>query len=66
MIYRNFTKDIWIIGFTNVLVALSGLLLLPIVTKNLGIQDYGIWAQISVTIGFIAPPVLLGLPGALV
>src|SRR3989344_1012819 len=66
MIYRNFTKDIWIIGFTNVLVALSGLLLLPIVTKNLGIQDYGIWAQISVTIGLITPLILMGLPGAIV
>ena len=66
MMYANFTKDIWIIGFTNVLVALSGLLLLPTVTKNLGIQDYGIWAQISVTIGLIAPLVLMGLPGAIV
>ena len=60
--HKLFTKRIGLIGITTLLVSLSGLILLPILTKNIPIEDYGIWVQISVTIGLIPAVVTLGLP----
>jgi O-antigen/teichoic acid export membrane protein len=47
------------------LVTLSNLILLPILTKNLAIADYGAWALIMVTIGLLPWLTTLGLPAAM-
>lgn len=54
------------IGIANLLMSLSGLILLPILTKTLPIEEYGIWVQISVTILLLRPLATLGLPYTLV
>ena len=54
-------KDIGIIGLSQVLSSLGSFLLLPIITKNLGSYDYGIWAQISITVSLLSPVAVLGL-----
>ena len=54
-------KDIGIIGISQVLSSLGLFLLLPIITKNLGSYDYGIWAQISITVSLLSPLAVLGL-----
>lgn len=54
------------IGATQMLASLSGIILLPILTKNLSIEDYGMWTQINVTIGMIPGLVMLGLPYTMV
>jgi len=64
--YKLFTQRIGLIGITNLLLSLSGIILLPILTKNISIEDYGIWVQISVTIGLIPAVVMLGLPYTMV
>ena len=64
--HKLFTQRIGLIGITNLLVGLSGLILLPILTKNIPIEEYGIWIQISVTIGLIPAVVMLGLPFTMV
>ena len=48
--YQKFAKDIIVIGVANFLVGLSGLVLLPLLTKTLGAHDYGIWSQVNVTL----------------
>lgn len=63
--YQKFAKDVLIVGAAHGLVALTGLLLLPLFTKFLGAHDYGIWAQVMVTIGLVLPLVTLGLPAAM-
>lgn len=63
--YQKFAKDVLIIGVTNLLVALSALILLPLLTKTLGAQGYGIWAQVDVTIQLVLVIAGLGLPFAL-
>jgi O-antigen/teichoic acid export membrane protein len=63
--YQKFAKDVLIIGIANVLVALSGIIFMPLITKTLGAHDYGIWAQVQVTIGLVLGFVGLGLPYAL-
>ena len=64
--HKLFTQRIGLVGITKLLVGLSGIILLPILTKNIPIEDYGIWAQISVTIGLIPAVVMLGLPFTMV
>jgi O-antigen/teichoic acid export membrane protein len=64
--YKLFVHRIGLVGITNILVALSALILLPVVTKNLAIQDYGIWVQFNATFAFIPLLVNLGLPYTMV
>ena len=59
--YQKFTKDIAIIGVTQLIIFLNGAIVLPIITKLLGPKDYGVWAQIIATISFITPIATLGL-----
>ena len=54
-IYKKFTKDVGIVGITNLITPLGGLILLPIIIKTLGASGYGIWAQVGVTLGLINP-----------
>lgn len=63
--YQKFTEDVLIIGAAPILVALSGLLMLSMFTKYLGAHDYGIWAQVMVTIGLVLTLITLGLTAAM-
>ncbi len=63
--YQKFAKDVITIGVCQLLVALSGILLLPLITKTLGAHDYGIWSQVQVTIGLVFGFAGLGLPFAM-
>jgi len=66
MSYQKFTKDVFIMGITGVILALKTLIFLPIITKLLGAEVYGVWTQILVTVSFLSPIVTLGLPYTLV
>ena len=64
--YRKFAKDLGVTGVANFLLVLRGIVLLPVITKLLGAESYGIWVQLSVTLTLLAPFLTLGLPGTLV
>jgi O-antigen/teichoic acid export membrane protein len=64
--YELLVKRIGLTGLASVVVALSPVLLLPILTKILTIQEYGIWSLILVTASFVPMVVLLGLPNSMV
>ena len=66
MSYKKFTKNIGLLGLTQVIVAVSGIALLPVITKSLGAENYGVWTQIIVTLSLLTPFMLLGLPYTLV
>jgi O-antigen/teichoic acid export membrane protein len=53
-------------GITSILAAISSLILLPIMTKNFSISDYGIWVQINAMISLLPNIVTLGLPFTMV
>jgi len=59
-------KRIGLVALTNLLVELNSLIMLPLLTKNLPISEYGLWVQISVTIGLVPAVALLGLPYSMV
>jgi O-antigen/teichoic acid export membrane protein len=64
--YKLFVQRIGLVGITNILISLSGLIFIPIITKNLSTADYGIWAQINTTIALIPNIANLGLPYTMV
>jgi O-antigen/teichoic acid export membrane protein len=61
-----FVQRIGLVGLTNILISLSSLILLPVLTKNLSVQDYGIWGLFNTTITFVPLIVNLGLPYSMV
>ena len=63
---RLLVQRIGLIGLMNLLTNLGGIILLPILTKNISVGDYGIWAQVNVTVGLISILILLGLPQSMV
>lgn len=60
--HKNFIQRISLIGIINILVGLSSIILLPILTKNYSIEEYGIWVQLTVTVTLIPNLATLGLP----
>lgn len=61
MSYKKFIKDVAIIGSTQILINLSSFVILPIITKTLGVYNYGIWAQLSVTVSLLTALASLAL-----
>jgi len=59
---KKFFQNIGILGFSNILVFLVGLILLPILTKTLPIEDYGYYVLVIAAISLIPPIIMLGLP----
>ena len=64
--YEKFAKDVGIVGLAQLILALRGLILLPIIAKLLGTSGYGIWAQVIVTLGIAEFLYGMGLGNALV
>ena len=63
--YTLFTKRVGLAASTQIITVLRSLIILPILTKNLGASNYGIWAQVLVTISLLQPIIQLGLGNAL-
>lgn len=63
--YKLFVQRIGLVGITKFIINFRGLILLPVLTKNLPIEEYGIWAQVMVTLGIIPSLMSFGLPGAM-
>jgi len=63
--YEKYTKDTLLVGIAHLLFNLRGLILLPVLTKMLGAELYGVWAQLLATIGLLAPLASLQLNQAM-
>ncbi len=64
--YKLFVQRIGLVGLTNILISISSIILLPILTKNFSVTDYGIWVQFMTTIVLIPNIANLGLPYTMV
>ena len=66
MTYKLFAQRVGLVGVANLVISLRGLILLPILTKTLGTELFGVWTQILVTISLLLPLGLLGLNTAMI
>lgn len=64
--YSVFISRIGLVGLAKFITSLRGLILLPILAKTLGVTNYGIWAQILVTIGLLMSFATLNLSAGMV
>ncbi len=64
--YRLFLQRMGLIGTSNFLITITPIILLPILTHNLSIQDYAVWIQFQITITIIPAIAILGLPYTMV
>jgi O-antigen/teichoic acid export membrane protein len=64
--YALTVQRIGLVAVANVLIALSGLILLSILTKTLPIADYGSWSLITVTMVLVPTLASLGLRSAMI
>lgn len=64
--YQKFAKDVLIYGAATVLIQLGGLISVPIITKTLGTNDYGIWVQVQITIALTLILTQLGLTAGMI
>ena len=60
MTLGSITKDSGMILASRLVISFSNLLFIPILTKNLSASDYGIWAQVWVTIPLVGAFIILG------
>lgn len=65
-LYKKIVQDIGVVSILGMTTGLSGILLLPIITKVLGVENYGIYIQFIVTLTLITGLTNLGLPYATV
>ena len=61
-----FLQRMGLIGASNFLVTITPIILLPILTQNLSIADYGVWVQFQITITLVPSIAILGLPYTMV
>ena len=61
-----FVKHLGLLGLTNVVNVLMGIILIPIFTKGRPLEDYGLWVQINVSLALIPGLTCLGLPYTMV
>ena len=63
---KKYLHSVGVLGATEVLLRLKGLILVPILAKCFGTVNYGIWAQVSVITSMLLPLALLGTDSAAV
>jgi hypothetical protein len=60
--YRVLFQRIGLYGVSQLSASLTALITLPIITKNLGVEAYGIYVLIAVTVALVPLVITLGLP----
>lgn len=59
-------KDTIFYGISIMIERMISFFMLPILTKKMSMELYGVWSQITVSMGFLVPIVLLGFQTAIV
>ncbi len=62
MSLKKVVEDMGVIGLSNIIISARGIILLPIMTRYLGAEGYGLWVMGMATIGVALPIMVLGLP----
>jgi O-antigen/teichoic acid export membrane protein len=58
--FKSFGRSIGLVGIAQAIDRFKGLIIIPILTKNITTGDYGIYSLVLITILFLQPIILLG------
>jgi len=59
---KKVVGDMGVIGIAQIIISARGVILLPVLTRYLGAEGYGLWVQAMATISIFLPLMVLGLP----
>lgn len=59
--FKNSLRQIGIVGLSNIILSIRGLILLPVLTKFWGPFDFGIMSIVNITISLLIPFTTMGL-----
>lgn len=62
MSLKKVVEDMGIIGISQIIISARGILLIPILTRYLGADGYGLWVMAMATVSVVLPMMVLGLP----
>lgn len=62
----HYGRKLLLIALVQSIFYLQQFLLLPVLSRNLGLESYGVWSQILVAVNFLLPVCLLSLPDAFI
>lgn len=65
-IFRGMFKDGILLFFLELFLKIKAFVLIPLLTTELGVVDYGMWAQVNVIITTVYPLVLCGTDSAII
>jgi O-antigen/teichoic acid export membrane protein len=63
---KKYFTDVTFISVLTVIARMRGLILLPVISRLIGLEGYGIWLQVSLTVGLMGNVFEVGLHSALV
>ncbi len=58
---KKLFKNFGFMSITKIIIALQGILMIPLLTRFLGAEDYGVWSQIKITTILLSSVGILGL-----
>lgn len=61
MSHEGLVKKIGFVGIVDIFIRLKAFIFIPIISKMFGVSDYGVWAQIMVTVTMFLPVAILGI-----
>lgn len=62
MSFKKVVEDMGVIGISQIIISARGIILLPILTRYLGTEGYGLWVMAMATTSVVLPIMVLGLP----
>jgi O-antigen/teichoic acid export membrane protein len=65
-VLSRYFKNVALLVVVQLLLAVKGLVLIPVLTKTFGAVDYGIWTQVSMVAGLLAPLLVMGTDSAVI
>lgn len=65
-LYKKYAKNVGLVTIASIILYSKNIILLPILTKSLSVELYGIWTLISVSISLLAPLCTLELGYAII
>ena len=63
-IAQKFSKDILWVAISQVILVLASVIIIPALTKSYDSKIFGIWTQINITVGLLAPILSMHLNSA--
>jgi len=64
--FKRFTRDVVIVYIVELLLLFQSFILIPIISKNITQDLYGVWSQLRITVSLLVPFAVLSLQRAMI